>query len=165
VKIFLSKFNEIFRKDSKIAAGKKKGNSLVNNNNCWSNFVFLLVKNIYNKVMNPFLNLIIYSIAFSLILLCFLNSARAVDIIIDNPLKWKSFEELINAIADFLTAFALAVFPIIIIIAGYQFMSAGGDPNKIEGAKRMMGYALAGLLVILAAKAILAGIKSVMGVQ
>jgi Co/Zn/Cd efflux system component len=44
-------------------------------------------------------------------------------------------------------------------------MTAGGDPQKIENAKTMLWYAFIGLIIILASRAILEAIKSVMGVK
>jgi uncharacterized membrane protein len=115
----------------------------------------------YNEIMRKIIIYLI-SLIFNFI---FLTSLAANEINIENPLRWRTFQDLISAIINFLTAFAFAIFPIIIIIAGYQFMSAGGDPKKIEEAKQMIGYALVGLIVILAAQAILHAIKSVMGVN
>ena len=80
---------------------------------------------------------------------------------ITNPLKWNTFEELINAIIDFLWLFALAVVPAVIIIAGYFFVTSAGDPAKVSQAKKMVLYALIGLLVIGMAKGIVALIQQV----
>jgi hypothetical protein len=138
---------------------------LDSNDNCWDFPLFLLVENFYNKKMKKNLTLIIPLIILSLNFLLFLNSALAEEVEIENPLKWEKIEDFTSSILKFLTAFALAIFPILIIIAGYQFMTAGGDPKKIEDAKRMLWYAFIGLLIILGAQAILAGIKSAMGVE
>jgi hypothetical protein len=138
---------------------------LDSNDNCWDFPLFLLAENFYNKKMKKNLTLIIHLIILSLNFLLFLNSALAEEVEIENPLRWKTIEEFTSSILKFLTAFALAIFPILIIIAGYQFMTAGGDPKKIEDAKRMLWYAFIGLLIILGTQAILAGIKSAMGVK
>lgn len=80
---------------------------------------------------------------------------------IQNPLCAKDFPSLINAIIDFLWTFALAVVPIVIIIAGYFFVTSAGDPAKVSQAKKMVLYALIGLLIIGCSKGIVALIQKV----
>lgn len=43
---------------------------------------------------------------------------------------------------------------IMILLSGLQFMTAGGDEDKIEGAKRTFYSAVIGLLIILSAYSI-----------
>jgi len=43
---------------------------------------------------------------------------------------------------------------IIIIAAGFQWMSSGGDKEKIDGAKKLMTSALVGLIIVILAYAI-----------
>ena len=64
-------------------------------------------------------------------------------ITIDNPLKAESFTELLDAIINFI--FYLGVFgiaPIMIIVAGFYFITAAGDPEKIMTAKKMVLWVL-----------------------
>lgn len=49
---------------------------------------------------------------------------------------------------DFLVAFSTAVALIFMLIAGIKYITAGGDKEKIESAKRTLTYALIGLLII-----------------
>ena len=80
---------------------------------------------------------------------------------IENPIKAETFEELINAIIDFLWMFGIAVVPMVIIIAGYFFITSAGDPAKVSQAKKMVLYALIGLLIIGMAKGIVTLIQEV----
>ena len=57
---------------------------------------------------------------------------------------------IINILLGFLGVIAI----IIIIVAGFQWMTAGGNEEKIAGAKKMLGAAVIGLVIILAAYAI-----------
>jgi len=57
--------------------------------------------------------------------------------------------------------FAFAVVPAVIIIAGYFFVTSAGDPAKVSQAKKMVLYALIGLLIIGMAKGIVTLIKGV----
>jgi len=76
-------------------------------------------------------------------------------IIIDNPIKHKTFEELINAIIVFLRNLALVVTPLIFVFAGYQFVMSQGDPAKVKTAQQMMLWASVGLGLILIAEGII----------
>jgi hypothetical protein len=110
------------------------------------------------------------SVSFFLILLIGLFAANlavaqgdcvcpAGAVCICNPLKAKDFPSLINAIIDFLWKFALVVVPIIIIIAGYYFVTSMGDPAKVSQARKMVLYAMIGLLIIGFSKGIVALIQ------
>ena len=98
--------------------------------------------------------------------LIFLNPVRtasATSAQLTNPLQWDTVEDLIKAIATFLRNLALAVTPIIIIVAGYYFVTSMGDPARITSARKMVLYAMIGLGIILVAEAIVVLIKTVIG--
>ncbi|MFH1841308.1 MAG: TrbC/VirB2 family protein [Candidatus Nealsonbacteria bacterium] len=84
---------------------------------------------------------------------------------IENPLKAKEFEEILNTIINFIFAIGLAVTPVIFIIAGFLFVTSGGNPNRLDTAKKMILYAVIGLLVILLAKGLVAVLKSILGAE
>lgn len=71
---------------------------------------------------------------------------------IENPLKANSFYELLNSIIDLLYYLAIPTTALMIIIAGFFFIFAQGDPTKIETAKTILKWALLGFLIILLAK-------------
>ena len=81
--------------------------------------------------------------------------AGADEIKINNPLgETSTVPELLAKIMEFIRKIALAVAPIFIIIAGYLFITAMGDPEKITKAKKTILWTLIGLLVILMAEMI-----------
>ncbi len=88
------------------------------------------------------------------------NTAGA-QIKIENPLKYNTIEELIEAIINFLFTLALIVVPLVIVVAGYFFIVSAGDPVKVSKAKNMVIYALVGLLIIATSKGIIAVIDKV----
>ena len=98
-------------------------------------------------------------IACLILSLFIINTALAVKI--ESPLKWQTFEDLIKAIINFLFYLALAVVPLIIVIAGYFFVTSGGDPAKVTQARNIILYALIGLLIIFLSNAIIAIIKQI----
>jgi uncharacterized BrkB/YihY/UPF0761 family membrane protein len=71
---------------------------------------------------------------------------------IDNPLKANSFYELLNSIIDLLYYLAIPTTALMLIIAGFFFIFAQGEPGKIETAKTILKWALLGFLIILLAK-------------
>lgn len=104
-------------------------------------------------------------IVFSLIItVLIVPNVSAVDITIPNPLGYETFTELINHIIGFLFKIALGVAPIMIVIGGFYFMTAGEDPARIATGKKIILYTLIGLLIVLMARGIADLIQEVLGV-
>lgn len=61
--------------------------------------------------------------------------------------------------------FAGIVAVILIIISGIKFLTSGGDPKQVEGARHTLTYAIIGLIVILFSFAIINLIADITGVQ
>lgn len=55
--------------------------------------------------------------------------------------------------------------PVLFIIGGFMIVTAGGNPIRVQNAQRLMLYTAIGLAVILLAQALVAVIKSVIGVE
>ncbi len=98
-----------------------------------------------------------------LVFLPFVNEIGAIEI--PNPLKYNTFTYLINAIIDFLVVVALALSSLMIVIAGYYFVTAQGNPQKVQTGKDIILYTLIGLGIILFAKAVTSILKFVIGVK
>lgn len=81
---------------------------------------------------------------------------------IENPLQADTFQELIDNLLNFLFTLALALFPLMIVIAGLYFVTAGGDPEKVKTAKNIILYTVVGFLIILLAKGFIAFLKQVL---
>ena len=45
-------------------------------------------------------------------------------------------------------AFAGIVLFVMLIIGGFRYITAGGDPKGIEGAKKTLTYAIAGMVLV-----------------
>lgn len=72
------------------------------------------------------------------------------------PFGTKSFEELIDAIINFIFWVAMALVPIMIIIAAFYFLTSGGDPEKVKTAKKIILYTIIGLIIVFLGKGIVA---------
>lgn len=87
--------------------------------------------------------------------------AQAISISIANPLRATTFNALILAIVNIIFTIALALAPLMIIIAGFYFMTAAGDPAKIQTAKQIILWTLIGLLIILLSRGIITLFRTV----
>lgn len=103
-------------------------------------------------------------IKFIIIVLGFLfligNLTFAVSI--QNPLKYGTVPEVIAAIANFVFIIAIPITSLMVVIGGVMFMISGGDPKKVEQAKKLLLYAVIGLAIILLSKTIAAVIENVL---
>ncbi len=71
---------------------------------------------------------------------------------------------LLNSLYKTSDTMALVIMPIALLVflyAAFQFMTSGGDANKLEEVKRLILYALIGVIIIVLAKSILFTIKSI----
>ncbi|MDP2663924.1 MAG: pilin [bacterium] len=79
------------------------------------------------------------------------------------PINAKSFEELINGIINFVFWIGVAVAPIMILIAGVMYMTAGGDTIKLGKAKSLILYTVIGFTIIMFARGLIALLESILG--
>ena len=63
---------------------------------------------------------------------------------------------IIKTLLDFATVFAVVVCVAILIFAGYNYMTANGDENKITSATKSITWAIIGLVVAFAARILIA---------
>src|ERR1035437_2852414 len=68
-----------------------------------------------------------------------------------------------NNIVDWAIALAGTVAVFFIIFAGFKFLTSGGDPKQVEGARKTLTYAIAGLIVVFLAFAIIKLIGTIIG--
>lgn len=62
--------------------------------------------------------------------------------------------EIIGRIINILLGFIGIVLLLIVLYAGFEWMTAGGDSKKVESAKGRIGNAVVGLIILVAAFAI-----------
>lgn len=71
------------------------------------------------------------------------------------------FGSLVSAILGF----AGIVLFILLISGGFKFITSGGDPKALEGAKKTLTYAIGGLIILLLSYLILVLIQEITGVN
>ena len=69
----------------------------------------------------------------------------------------------LNSLTNLLFTILLIVAVIFIILAGYYFVTSQGDPDKAGKARNFVLWALVGIAVAVAAKALVAFVQMIMG--
>lgn len=105
-------------------------------------------------------------IFFTILPLLLISCGQAsAQIDIPNPLQASNFTELIDGIISFIFMVGIALAPVMFIVAGFYFITAGGDPKRVQTAKQIMLYTSIGLVIILLAKALVYVLKNIIGVN
>lgn len=73
--------------------------------------------------------------------------------------------DLIRLIIKYALGFAGIVLFILLVIGGFKFITSGGDPKAVEGAKKTLTSAIMGLVIILVAYLLLVLITAITGVD
>jgi len=89
------------------------------------------------------------------------SSALAVDF--PNPLNVTSFEALLEAITNFIFWVGITLAPLMLIIAGFMYVTSAGSPTRVAKANSLMLWTLVGLSALIAAKGLVNVIRSILG--
>ncbi len=82
---------------------------------------------------------------------------------LDNPLKAKTFGELINSILDLILSLGTPIIIFFFIYAGFEFVTSRGDPKKLDTAKSMFWWTVIGAFIIVGARVILSILSNTIG--
>ena len=104
--------------------------------------------------------IILTSILASLLVIPILAGAAAPLPTNVTNLPDKSIEAILDTVANWLFTILLTISAIIIVIAGIMFVSSGGDPEKVTGARNLILYAVIGIIVAAMAKGLMAIVKA-----
>ncbi|MDO8633035.1 MAG: pilin [Candidatus Wildermuthbacteria bacterium] len=80
-----------------------------------------------------------------------------------NPLQAKTFTDLINNIMNFLFGVSIVVIPIMVVFAGFMFLTAGGNPAQFTKARGLLLWTAVGFGVILLAKGLTTVLRQIIG--
>lgn len=72
---------------------------------------------------------------------------------------------IFGKVVQSLLGFAGIAFFILLIVGGFKYITSGGDPKAVEGARSTLTYAIGGLIVILLSFLILVLIRAITGVD
>ena len=93
------------------------------------------------------------------------NTPPADQVCICNPLKANEFEVIVDNIINFLFKIAIVLAPLMIVIGGALFVTAGGNLTQITQAKNIILWTAVGFFILLLAKGIMALIESILGIE
>ena len=83
----------------------------------------------------------------------------------DEVAKISDLGSVFKNVVGYALGFAGIVFFILLLVGGFKFITSGGDPKALEGAKKTLTSAIVGLVVILVSYLILVLIKNITGVD
>ena len=86
-----------------------------------------------------------------------------ISIDLPKPIACEDFQCVLAKVIEKLTLFAVPLVTLMALIGGFQFMTAGGDPKKVEQGKHTLWYAAVGYAVIFMANGLILIIKDVLG--
>lgn len=75
---------------------------------------------------------------------------------IENPLRFGSLAEFLNALLDLVVSLSIPIVVVAVIYAGFLFVTAGGNEAKLTSAKKVIIWTLIGAVIILGARVIAA---------
>ncbi len=87
------------------------------------------------------------------------------SVCIENPITATSFEAVVGNGIDFIFKIAIVLAPLMVIVGGFLFMTAGGNLQQLTRAKNLLIWTAVGFLVVLLSKGILAIINQILGVK
>ena len=79
---------------------------------------------------------------------------------IENPLKAKDLTELLNNIINFLLTLAAPIAVIMMIYAGYLFITASDNEEKVKTARKTMLYVVIGIAILILSKGVVTLVSS-----
>ncbi|MBU0546761.1 MAG: hypothetical protein ABH876_01820 [Patescibacteria group bacterium] len=81
---------------------------------------------------------------------------------IENPITANSLEEIVDNLINFIFTISFVLAPLMIVWAGGIYMTSAGEPKKIETAKNIILYTLAGMAILLFSKGFVAIISQLL---
>jgi uncharacterized membrane protein YjfL (UPF0719 family) len=72
-----------------------------------------------------------------------------------NPIQSESITELLTAILDILLTLAIPILVLMVMYAGFLYVTAQGDETKVKKAHSALTWAVVGGVIVLAAKLII----------
>ncbi len=91
------------------------------------------------------------------------SETTEVNVEFANPVTCNTIDCIINAIIDFVFWLAVIIGPLVIIYGGFIFVTAGGDPKKVDTGKKIIFFALIGIGVAVLAKGIAILVRTLLG--
>jgi len=85
------------------------------------------------------------------------------DITIEPPISATSIPALVDRITNWTFYIGIILAPLMILVGAFYFMTAAGDPNRVETGKKIIFWTIVGLAIILLSRMIIGIIRSILG--
>ncbi len=82
--------------------------------------------------------------------------------VIQNPLGYENFEDLVNAIINFLWIIATPLAAIMFVISGVMFVTSAGSPERVKTARNVALYTAIGYGIIIIASGLIKVLQSLL---
>lgn len=82
---------------------------------------------------------------------------------LQNPLQADTFQELVENIINFVWIISIVVAPLMILVAGFLFLTAAGRADQLIMARKMIFWTIIGFVVITLAQGIIAMLEGILG--
>lgn len=79
------------------------------------------------------------------------------------PAQLSDIQKVIQNIIGLLTPFAAIALLIMIIVGAYKFITSGGDPKAVAGARSTLTYAILGIILVIVSYLVLKLIGTITG--
>lgn len=89
----------------------------------------------------------------------YLKQFLAKIIEFENPIESENLIDVLENVYNWVVDFAIAAASVMIVWAGFLFVTSGGEEKKIGQAKRLLYWAIIGLVLCILAKGIVLAIK------
>lgn len=93
-----------------------------------------------------------------------LNTAANAAVTIQDPLRGRTFQDLIQSVVEFANSLLAPLSALMVLIAGFMYMTGGGNPERIKTAHKVLIWALVGIGIVLLANIAEAIIRDVLGI-
>lgn len=84
---------------------------------------------------------------------------------LEDPLKGKTFQQIITSVVSFANSLLAPLSTLMVLIAGFLYMTGGGNPEKIKTAHKVLIWALVGIGIVLLANSAEVIIRGILGVS
>ena len=85
--------------------------------------------------------------------------------VLDKVVTLKGFEVIFSTIISLTTTAAGLVCFLMLVVGGFKFLTAGGDPKKVESGQGTLTWAVAGLAILIGVWFVLQFIEYFTGIQ
>lgn len=92
-----------------------------------------------------------------------LERTKSGGVKLDNPLGTDSIIEIISNVLDWLIIYSIPILALMILIGGFQILTAKDSPEKVKSGRQTIMYAVVGFVIILISKGIALILLNIIG--